>query len=151
MKKIAPLIFISFLFSSHLQAQNPDRRAVYDASMDYINAFYNTEPIRLEKCVYPEVVRRGYYWKGLDSSYSDLRVMTYAQMIQFAKDWNKSQWLPANAVKNIDVLDVQDKTASVKINVFWGIEYLQLAKIDNQWKIVNILWQSIPKMAESKN
>ena len=126
-------------------AQSADRRAVYDASMDYIDAFYKSEPFRIERSVFQDVIRRGFYWKGLDSAYSDMRTMTYAQMVQFAKDWNKSNWLPADAIKKVEVLDVQDKTAISKITVYWGTEYLQLARIDKNWKIINIIWQSLPQ------
>ena len=141
------LIILLFLIAAGYQpvfAQSADRRAVYDASMDYIDAFYKSEPFRIERSVYPEVIRRGFYWKGIDSTYSDMRTMSYAQMVQFAKDWNKTNWLPATAVKKVDVLDVQDKTATSKITVYWGTEYLQLALIDKNWKIINIVWQSIP-------
>ncbi len=143
---------IGLLFTGYISgmAQSADRTGVYNAAMNYIDAFYHSEPFMIERSVSEDVIRRGYYWKGLDSAYSDLRSMTYAQMIQLAKDWNKSEWLPADAAKKVDVLDVQDKTAVAKITVYWGIEYLQLAKTGDQWKIINILWQSIPKMANNK-
>ena len=145
MKNLILIICLVLAGYKPVQAQSADRRAVYDASMDYIDAFYKSEPFRIERSVFQDVVRRGFYWKGLDSAYSDMRTMTYVQMIQFAKDWNKNQWLPADAVKKVEVLDVQDKTAVSKITVYWGTEYLQLARIDKNWKIVNILWQSPPK------
>jgi hypothetical protein len=31
-----------------------------------------------------------------------------------------------------------------KITAQWGIDYMQLAKFDGQWKILNIVWQSHP-------
>ncbi len=150
MKKLFLMTWLLFT-GGILMAQSGDRTGVYDAAMNYIDAFYETQPIMIEKSVYPDVIRRGYYWKGLDSTYSELRTMTYAQMIELAKDWNKSDWLPADAVKKVDVRDVQDKTAVAKITVYWGTEYLQLAKIKDQWKIINILWQSIPKITKSQN
>ena len=144
------LIFILYLVGAGyypVNAQSADRRAVYDASMDYIDAFYKSEPFRLERSVFRDVIRRGFYWKGLDSAYSDMRSMSYDQMVQFSKDWNKSNWLPDDAVKKVDVLDVQDQTAISKITVYWGTEYLELARIDKNWKIINIIWQSSPRTA----
>jgi hypothetical protein len=143
MKKLILILFL--LPAGHLPvaAQSADRKAVYDVSMDYIDAFYKSEAYRIERSVYQDVIRRGFYWKGLDSTYSDMRTMTYTQMVQFAKDWNKTKWLPADAVKKVEVLDVQDKTAMTKITVYWGTEYLQLARIDENWKIINIMWQSL--------
>lgn len=42
------------------------------------------------------------------------------------------------------MLDVLDQTAAVKLVASSGIDYMQLAKYDGQWKILNIVWQSHP-------
>jgi hypothetical protein len=30
--------------------------------------------------------------------------------------------------------------ASVRTDADWGVDYMHLAKIDGEWKIVNVLW-----------
>jgi hypothetical protein len=40
---------------------------------------------------------------------------------------------------------VLDQTATAKITAQWGIDYMQLAKFDGAWKIINIVWQTHPK------
>jgi hypothetical protein len=44
----------------------------------------------------------------------------------------------------VKVFDVADQTASAKVTAMWGIDYLQLAKYEGRWKIINILWQAHP-------
>jgi len=46
--------------------------------------------------------------------------------------------------KKITIYEINDKTAIGKIEAVWGIDYFQLAKVDNKWKIFNIIWQSYP-------
>jgi hypothetical protein len=38
-----------------------------------------------------------------------------------------------------------DKTAVAKLSAQWGVDHMQLAKIDGKWMIMNILWQSYPR------
>ena len=30
--------------------------------------------------------------------------------------------------------------ASVRTDAYWGVDYMHLAKIDGEWKVVNVLW-----------
>jgi hypothetical protein len=30
--------------------------------------------------------------------------------------------------------------ASLRTDAYWGVDYMHLAKIDGEWKIVNVLW-----------
>lgn len=38
---------------------------------------------------------------------------------------------------------ILDKTASAKLTAHWGVDSFHLAKIDGQWRIVQVLWQSL--------
>ena len=144
MKKI--FLFSALLLClSPLKAQNPDRRAVYNAALDYVEGMYEAAPDRIKRSVHPDLVKRGFYWKTRDSQYSEMTTMTFEQLVQISKDWNRSGWLPADAPKEIEIFAVQDKTAAAKVTAQWGSDYLQLVKYDNGWMIVNILWQAEPK------
>jgi hypothetical protein len=69
--------------------------------------------------------------------------MTYDQLVALAGSWNKNGNQDLS-IKKVEVLDVLDQTAVAKITAQWGIDYMQLAKFDGQWKILNIVWQSHP-------
>ena len=47
----------------------------------------------------------------------------------------------------MQVLDVLDVTASAKLTAKWGVDSMHLAKYGEQWKIVQVLWQSPPPTA----
>ena len=126
-------------------SQNPDRKAVYNAILDYVEAIYESSPERIERSVHPDLVKRGFYWKSRDGIYSEMTEMTFDQLKQVAKDWNKSGWLPDDAEKNIEIYEVKDKTAVAKLTAYWGTDYLHLAKMDGRWLIMNVLWQAEPK------
>ena len=75
--------------------------------------------------------------------------MSYQQLYDLAGSWNKNGTVdPETAPKKIEVLDLMDQTAVVKLSADWGIDYLNMAKKDGRWTIVNILWQSYPPDAQ---
>ena len=43
--------------------------------------------------------------------------------------------------KDVTILDVFGKMASVKLETANWVDYMQLAKYDGEWLIVNILWE----------
>jgi hypothetical protein len=53
--------------------------------------------------------------------------------------------VPADAPKGIDIYEVLDQTASVKLTASWGIDYMLLAKFDGRWMITHVLWQTPPR------
>jgi hypothetical protein len=47
---------------------------------------------------------------------------------------------------DVSILDISyGKAAAVKIVATGWVDYLQVAKIDGQWKIVNVLWEQTPR------
>ena len=60
-----------------------------------------------------------------------------------ARNWNKDRKRDTT-INEVQVLDVLDQTATAKIRAQWGIDYMQLAKFDGTWKIINIVWQTHP-------
>ena len=71
--------------------------------------------------------------------------MTYEQLVELAGKWNSKGRVDAKtAPKEIEIYDVMDQTATVKLSAHWGVDYMHLAKIDGKWMIKNVLWQSYP-------
>jgi len=137
------------LLSLHLDAQadNDDRAAVRSAIENYVDVLYQADSSLVEQGVHELLQKRGFYRPSDTETYSDMNPMTYEQLRRLAGRWNKSGWLPEDAVKEIVIFEVQDKTASGKLTAHWGTDYFHLAKFEEGWKIVNVLWQSLPKQA----
>jgi hypothetical protein len=139
---------LTFFLAAPLAAQAPanaDREAVRQAVLDYVEGIYNVEPARIERSVHPDLAKLGFSRRQTETAYRPGSKMTFAQLVEIAKTYNREGKLPKDAPKEIVIYEVLDQTATVKLTAVWGIDYMHLAKFDGQWKIVNVMWQSHPK------
>ena len=148
MKKLAALFLLTLALSFTANAQTKDdKEAVRQAALDYVESIYEVDPARAERSVHPDLAKRGFFLKQGETAYMPL-TMTYTQLVDLAKNYNKNGRVPKDAPKEVVVYEISDQTASAKVTASWGIDYLHLAKYDGKWKIINILWQSPPKPAK---
>ena len=129
--------------SASLAQSADDRAAVRQAALDYVEALYEVDTMRVARSVHPALTKYGYY--RADGTYRG-GAMTYGELKQLALRWNRDPRRvdPETAVKEVIVFDVLDKTASAKVVAHWGVDYMHLAKVDGRWMIRQILWQSPP-------
>ena len=146
MKKLLTLFLLALTLSIAANAQT-DKEAVRLAALDYVEAVYEVDPAKVERSVHPDLAKRGFFLKQGETAYSP-HTMTFAQLVDLAKNYNKNGRIPKDAPKEVVVFEVSDQTASAKVTASWGIDYMHLAKYDGKWKIINILWQRPPKQAK---
>lgn len=120
-----------------------ETEAVRQAVLDYVEGVYNVDPARIERSVHPELTKLGFYRQQGKDGYTGGK-MTYTQLVELSKNWNKEGKLPKTAPKEITIFEVQDQTATAKLTAQWGTDYFHLAKYDGKWQIINVLWQSPP-------
>lgn len=132
------------LVSSPAEAQtDADRKGVENAVLDYVEGVYLADPARIEQSVSPQLTKLGYWRQDSSTDYEE-SPMTYQQLYDLAARWNASGRIdPDTAPKEIVVFDVLDKTAVAKLTAAWGVDYFQLAKVDDKWMIINVIWQSV--------
>ncbi len=141
-------ITLAISLSSARAQSSDDREAVRQAVLDYVEGVYNVDPSRIERSVHPELTKSGFWTQKGKEGYTGGK-MSYAELIEVAKTWNKSGKLPKDAPKEITIFEVQDQTASAKLVAAWGMDYFHLAKYNGKWMIVNVLWQSLPPKREA--
>lgn len=122
---------------------NAEKDAVKQAVLDYVEGIYEVDHKRIERSVHPELAKRGFYVKKGETAYTGTP-MTFTQLVELAKTYNKGGRVPKDAPKEVVIYDVLDQTASAKLTAVWGIDYMHLAKYEGKWMIVNILWQTAP-------
>ena len=150
------LFFSILLFSSCItqkeekevskkEYNHEDFKAVENAILDYVEALYLVDSTRIIKSVDPKLRKIGYWYNPKEKAYRDNLEMTHQQLVRLAARWNSDyDQADENSPKEIEIFDVNSKTASAKLTAVWGIDLFHLAKVDNQWKIVNVIWQSQP-------
>jgi hypothetical protein len=125
-----------------VQGQESDREAVRQAVLDYVEGIYGVDPSRVQRSVHPKLAKTGFYRGPNDPAFRPGSNMTFDQLMEIAKNWNKAGKLRKNAPKEITIYDVLDQTATAKLVAEWGTDFMHLAKFDGKWMIVNVLWQS---------
>ena len=144
MRKIAVIVaaLASLAAGTAAAQQGDDREQVRQAVLDYVEGFYQGDTTRFVRSVSPAVHKYGYSRR--DTAYVGSQ-MPYAGFMSFANGVKAGRNLPpANAPKDIVLLDVQDQTAAAKLTAWWGTDYLLLAKQNGRWMITHVLWQSPP-------
>ena len=146
MKSIKITIFLLLFSSFFLNAQENDEEAVKSAINDYVEALYNVEPHKIERSVDTTLRKIGYWYDEKNGLYRDNLKMTYQQLYDLAASWNSNgDRINENSPKEIKIYEVNDKTAIAKLTAEWGIDIFHLAKVNGEWKIFNIIWQSHPQ------
>jgi hypothetical protein len=125
-----------------------DRDAVRRAVLDYVEGFYEGDSTKLLRSVSPAVRKSGYHRAHPDSAYRE-SVMPFPEgFLGYARRVREGRArTPTNARKDVQLLDMQDQTASAKLTAWWGTDYLLLGKHDGRWMITHVLWQSPPAPA----
>jgi hypothetical protein len=139
--KIITIIVLVTLCGGAIAQTKEDTLAIRKASLDYIESQHKPNPRQMEAALHPRLVKRT-FWKDkvtgkefLDENFAD-------NMIILAERYNiKGDRFPASPRKDLKLLDVSDRTASVKLYADDWIDYMHLVKVNGQWKIINVLWQ----------
>jgi CubicO group peptidase (beta-lactamase class C family) len=121
-----------------------DRAAVERAVRDYLEALYDVEPAKIERSVHRDLVKRGFFrdgaWEYVEHT------MTYDDLYRLAAEWNADGKVDTGqAPREIRILDLLDQTATARLEAYWRIDDMHLARYDGKWKIVQVLWQEHPR------
>ncbi|TQV78189.1 nuclear transport factor 2 family protein [Exilibacterium tricleocarpae] len=111
------------------------------AVLDYIEAQHKVKPELIVRGLDKKLVKRTYW---LDKEGSEFILETnYGDMVKLAGSYNKDGTkFPKNPRVEISILDIDKRTASVKLTVDDWIDYMHLYKNkDSEWKVINVLWQ----------
>ncbi|MEM6726730.1 MAG: nuclear transport factor 2 family protein [Bacteroidota bacterium] len=142
-----PLALVAsvFLFSASKKVLSEEEKAIEAAILDYVEGIYEMDTTRIYRSVHPELEKRGYYFSDEKDRYSKKLEMSFEQLVDLTKGWNKNGQAGPDALKKIDIYTIHDKTASAKLTAYWGLDFMHLAKIDDKWMIMNVLWQTPPR------
>ncbi len=134
-----PLAVILLTIAMPLSSQTPDEKAaIRQAALDYIEGWYEADAARMDRALHKELAKRIIRTVGGTEQFSSL---TKAQMVEATQKGGGKDRPAAMRNIKVDILDVYRNIASVRSECADFIDYLQLAKSDGQWKIVNVLWQ----------
>ena len=132
----------SFMLTFRMNAQTQqDSLDIKQVALDYIESQHNLKPEQFERAAHPRMVKRT-FWTNKSTQKEYLRETFTDAMILLAETYNeKGDKFPKTPKKEVVILDVYDKTASVKLIADEWIDYMHIVKLNGNWQIVNVLWQ----------
>lgn len=121
-----------------------DTAGIRTAAMDYIEGWYAGDAARMERAVHPELVKR-IVTTNATMGHSQLESIGAMTMILRTRAGGGSRTPAERQQKDLTILDIFANAAVAKIIASDWVDYLQLAKWNGRWVIVNVLWENKPK------
>ncbi len=119
-----------------------EKKAINATVTDYYTGSFKNDVALIEKIVYPET-RIAQFAKLPQTGKSFISRVGIGMIIELVRA--KLRQVPENQQKvDVKILDVMDEMAFVEAITPMSTNYIQLAKMDEQWKIINILNKSNP-------
>jgi hypothetical protein len=120
-----------------------DSSAIRATALNYVEGWYTGNAERMSRAVHPELVKR-IIVSDTATKHSVIETMGATALVNGTRHgWGKET--PANRQqKDVTILDIFGNAASVKTVMADWIDYLQIAKVDGRWVIVNVLWEYKP-------
>ena len=119
-----------------------DFDAIWQATLDYIEGWYNADAERMRRCLHPDLVKRTI---GRDAESGELqlwRPTTADMLVTFTEEGRGTDVPEPERVYQLTIVDVFRHIAMVNCVSPQFVDYLQLANFgDRGWLIVNVLWE----------
>ena len=135
------------LLTANAHAQKPTREAdtaaIKQTALDYIEGWYEGNPERMERALHPELAKR-IVLTDPKSGRSRLDQMGAMTLVQRVKAGGGTKTPKDQQQKDVTILDIYENAACAKIVAASWIDYLQLARFEGRWVIVNVLWELKP-------
>jgi hypothetical protein len=116
-----------------------DRDAITRTALDFEEGWYTADADRMARALHPQFVMRHV---GTDE-HSHLSILTQnisaPELIELTRA-GKGRVPVERQRHDVTVLDTFSNAATAKIVAWYGVDYLQLAKWNGHWMIVNVLW-----------
>lgn len=123
-----------------MQSTDIDNKTIYEAVSDYYDGWYEPNAERMQRCLHPDLAKRAI--KLDESGQEYLLHLTKDVMVEATRNGGGSDSTAEKKNWTITILDRYEEIADVKVASGEYMEYIQLAKQDGQWLIVNVLYTS---------
>jgi len=121
-----------------------DSNGIRDAAMDYIQGWYEGNAVRMERALHPELAKHIVRTdpKTGHSAFSSMSALT---LINGVKAGGGTNTPATHRRTDYRLLDIYENAAVARVDAGDWVDYLQLAKWNGRWVIVNVLWELRPQ------
>lgn len=142
LKRLAGFVSVAVFFPAALVAQTAaDSAAIRETALDYMEGWYESNAERMERAVHPELAKR------LVRYATGELVQTTAEPLVEATGRREPD-PPDRRRAEVRILDIFEHAASVRVTANDWIDYMHMAKVNGEWRIINVLWELSPEGRE---
>lgn len=135
------LLASTFVAANPIYARNnDDREEIIGTALDYLEGWFEGNPERMASAVHEDLAKR--IARATRNGCRELGHMGKETLVQYTV--RKGPGKDVDLRDQIEILDVFGHAAVVRADAKDWIDYLQLAKLDGEWIIVNVLWELYP-------
>ena len=146
MKNLLLMIFLLVIPLSIL-AQSADSVAIKEASLDYADGWYSGDPVRMERSINPDL-DKAFPERINTSGGITFRYARYSLLVEGA--CTKLGFTEVSKRKlSVKIINISGDFAKVRINSARFNDYLHRVRVDNQLKIVNIIYFQLKNVYET--
>ncbi len=115
-----------------------DTKAIIATAMDYFEGWFDGDAARMERALHPDLVKRGVRTAATGAELSGRS--SAPQMIGWTREGKGKAERPADLAIKVRVDDVYGEIATATVYSAVYIEYVQLVRTLEGWRIVNTLF-----------
>jgi hypothetical protein len=114
-----------------------DTAAIKDAVADYAEGWFSSDPARMERAFHPNLAKFNVRRVG-KTEREYLAIMTAEELVAMAH--HNQEWVEGKKFHEMKILYQDDQLAVVHAVSDGFYDLCNLAKINGEWKIVQVLW-----------
>ena len=136
---ILSLVITVFTTLSGFSQSKSDTLAIINTAKDYFEGWYTGDTQRMSKAMHADLAKRHRVFHE-DSQKDIIYNSTKSVLIEYTRSGYGKE-TPFDSINlTIEIYDIFEGIASVKITSIHFIDYAHLVKFNNEWKIINVLW-----------
>jgi peroxiredoxin len=134
------LLALNTVFGQGINASSVDSLAVKQVALDYIEGYYSGDAGRMEKAIHPDLNKAAP--RDLpQSGRTTMNYTTWSMLIELTRAKNGAIDDTARHI-TIKILGIENDVSDIKVISANFTDYLQVVKIDGEWKILNVMFTS---------
>ena len=122
------------------QATAADSTAIVAAALDYLEGWYEGNADRMDRALHADLAKR--VVMNTTDGKAELQHMGEQDLVGMTR--RRGERDKVDLHDRIRILDVFGKAAVVRADADSWVDFLQIARIEGEWVIVNVLWELHP-------
>ena len=145
---LAMLLLLTAATAGTARAQtSADTAGIRATALDYAEGWYEGNPDRMARALHPELVKR-IVVSDTTTGKSVLQNMGASALVNGTRHGYGKETPKERRQRDVTVLDIYGNAASAKAVMADWVDYMQLARVDGRWVIVNVLWERKPRPSQ---